>query len=286
MISSAIVFACGPRRKRRGFALIASALTLLALCWPMAAEGSPRLPDGEITSVGGVTAYLIEPTRRYDHGVLGDAIEAGGFAVEIAGRRLTYRLGADAVFEDRRVRLADVDGDGAPEAILVKSYLDRGAAIAVFRIGAEGIAPLAESPPIGQRHRWLNPVGIADFTGNGEPMIAAVITPHLAGSLRIYRVSGASLLEVARIDGLTNHILGNRDLDLARVAEAEGGGVPRIVLPTIDRKSLAVVSFQGGRPALLRKAPVPGGITALVGLGRGTANVRTGEGTAIEIDLR
>jgi hypothetical protein len=260
----------------------------LALCLVQSAiaDEFSRLPDGEVVRSVGVTAYLVGPTRRYDHAVLGDAIEAGGFVIETGGRRLIYRLDGDAVFEDRRVRLADIDGDGAPEAILVKSYLDRGSALAIYRINPDGIAPLAESPPVGQRHRWLNPVGIADFTGSGEPTIAAVVTPHLAGSLRLYRLSGGRLVEIARTDGFTNHILGSRDLDLARIGDVLKLGIPQIVLPTVDRKSLAVVSFQGGKPAVLRKKAVPAGIAASIGLGSGTATIRTGAGAAIEIDLR
>jgi hypothetical protein len=273
---------------RTGLNALGAIAFTLAFCLPQStiANELSRLPDGEIATQGGVTAYLIDPTRRYDHAVLGDAIEAGGFAAEFGGRRLVYRLGAEAVFEDRRVRLADLDGDGAPEAILVKSYLDRGSAIAVFRIGPDGIAPLAESPPIGQRHRWLNPVGVADFTGTGEPTIAAVVTPHLSGSLRLYRLSGGRLVEAARTDGFTNHILGNRDLDLARIGDVLSLGIPQIVLPTIDRRSLAVVSFRAGRPAILRGKPVPAGIAAMIGIGRATATVRTGAGTEVAVDLR
>ena len=164
---------------------------------PMAQAGvsDPQiaLPDGEVSKAGPFTAWLIDPTTRYNHGVLGDAIEAGGFVVERGKKRLVYRLAPDAVFEDRRVRLADLNGDGVPEAIIVKAYLQRGAAIAVYRIGADRIDPLAESEAIGTRNRWLNPIGVADFAGTGKPMIAAVITPHLAGSLRLYSLSGSTL---------------------------------------------------------------------------------------------
>jgi hypothetical protein len=269
---------------RRRFLLSSTRLPLIVLALaalaatPAAAqkaESLRRLPDTEVTWLGQVSAYLIDPTTRYDHGVLGDAIEAGGFAVERNGQRLIYRLPDDSVFEDRRVRLVDLDGDGQPEAIIVKSYQQRGAAIAVYRILADRIEPLAESPAIGTRHRWLNPAGIADFTGTGEIMIAAVITPHLSGSLRLYRLAGGKLEETARIDGYTNHIIGSRDLDLGRLADVDGDGIPEIVLPSIDRRTLAAISFkQGAR--VLRKTPIESRIQTLVSI-RGASAVITTE---------
>ncbi len=106
-------------RHRVGHLIMAMALAIG--CGGSAqAEDLLRLPDGEVTRSGGMVAYLVDPTTRYGHGVLGDAIEAGGFVVERDRQRLLFRLGPDAVFEDRRVRLADLDGDGQPEAILVR----------------------------------------------------------------------------------------------------------------------------------------------------------------------
>ncbi|MCZ8373872.1 MAG: hypothetical protein O9342_00735 [Beijerinckiaceae bacterium] len=216
-------------------------------------EAHPPLPDTEISVSGPFKAWLIQPTTRYNHAVLGDSVEAGGFVVEQSRKRLVFTLPPDAVFEDRRVRLADLDGDGVPEAIIVKAYLERGAAIAVYRILEDRIEPLAESPAIGIRNRWLNPVGIADFTGSGEPMIAAVITPHLAGSLRLYRLKAGALEEVARIDGYTNHILGSRDLDLGRIVRLSRRKSPLVLLPTRDRHALALVSFDDANPRIVRQ---------------------------------
>lgn len=248
------------------------------------ATGAQRLPDTEVTRVGEFTAYLIDPTTRYDHGVLGDAIEAGGFVVERNGRRLTYRLPKDAVFEDRRVRLADLDGDGVPEAILVKSYVRRGAAIAVFTL-RNGIEPLAESPAIGNGHRWLNLVGVGNFTGTGEMTIAAVLTPHLDGSMRLYRLESGSLVEIARIDGFTNHILGSRNLDLARLHDVDRDGTPDVVLPSLDRRELAAVSFRGGKAVQIRRASSVGPIVAVDSVSGGVATVTLENGTRDTIDL-
>lgn len=260
---------------------------LVAATWPAAAQAPRRrLPDTETTTRGGLSAWLTDPTTRYAHAVLGDAIEAGGFAVEQAGRQFHVTLPEEAVFEDRRVRLEDIDGDGRPEAIVVKSYLRRGAALAVYRIEADAIVPLAESDPIGIPNRWLNPVGVADFTGDGRPLIAAVITPHIAGSLRLYRLEGRTLVEVARLDGATNHVIGSRDLDLARITDIDGDGRPEIVVPAQDRLSLTAVSFAGGRGRIVARAVVPSPIIRLEPMNGGAAVVHLQDRSTVTLALR
>jgi hypothetical protein len=263
---------------------VVAALALAPFASVQAADPA-RLPDGEITQFGAFTAYLIEPTTRYDHGILGDAIEAGGFAVEHNGRRLVYRLPPDAVFEDLRVRLADLDGDGKPEAIVVKSYLKRGSALAAFSIGQDGIKPLAEGPAFGTPHRWLNPAGAADFTGSGETMIAAVLTPHIAGSLRLYRVKGGALAEAARFDGVTSHIIGTRNLDLARIDDVNGDGVPDVVLPVQDRRAVVAVSFKGGQPAVIDRATLPAPLVELKQVAHGAGRVKLENGSEVDFTL-
>jgi hypothetical protein len=269
-------------RHRAGRLIVATAFAIGCGCGAQA-QDLLRLPDGEVTRSAGLTAYLVDPTTRYGHGVLGDAIEAGGFVVEREGKRLLFRLGPEAVFEDRRVRLADLDGDGQPEAIVVKAYLDRGAALAIYRIGRHTIEPLAEGPAIGQRNRWLNPVGVADFTGSGQAMLAAVVTPHLAGSLRLYRLSGTALVEVSRIDGFTNHRLGERDLDLARIGDIDEDGTPDIVIPSLSRQDLAAISFKGGRAVVLAKAPVKQRVSRFLALRGPRATIGTNTGERLDV---
>lgn len=276
------------RRCRSTGCVVVAVLMLGAMPSLDSAGAAPlsRLPDGEVTASGEWSAYLIDPVTRYDHGVLGDAIEAGGFAVERNGVRQVFRLDTDAVFEDRRVRLTDLDGDGIPEAIIIKSYLDRGSTIAVYRLGAEGITQLAEGEAMGRPHRWLNVVGVADFTGMGELMIAAVVTPHLAGSLRLYRRVGRKLEAIAKIDGFTNHILGNRDIDLARTHDVDGDGLAEIILPTLDRRSLAAISFKGGKASVVARAQAPARIVSFIRSSGTVVVVKVDQGRQVSVGLR
>jgi len=142
-------------------------------------------------------AWLVYPARHYDHGVLGDAVEAAGVRVDLRdGRQFTLRLMDRSVFEDRYPRLLDADGDGDDEMVLVHSYPDRGAALAVLEVDDRGIRFGAESRPIGTAYRWLNPVGSGDFDGDGAIEIGAVLMPHLDGSLVVYRYDGKALRRI------------------------------------------------------------------------------------------
>lgn len=208
------------------------------------------LPDGIV--IAGqrdvAFAWLTGPTERYRHGVLGDAIEASGLAVEMAdGRRLDFALDAGSVFEDRYPRLHDLDGDGHDEILVVRSYLDRGAALAVLGIEDGRLALKAETPAIGTANRWLNPVGAADFDGDGATEIALVQTPHIGGTLRLYRWQDGRLTDVHRAEGFSNHAIGTRELGLSAVIEANGDGVPDLAVPGADRRTLRIVTFAHGR---------------------------------------
>lgn len=245
------------------------------------------LREGEITRAGEVTAYLTHPTEAYKHGVFGRQVEAAGFAVERGGKRFEVKLPADQVFEDRRVRLMDVDGDGVAEAILVKSTVEKGAAIAVYKIGKTKLEPLAETQPLGTANRWLNPVGVVEMNIDGRKFIGAVITPHLTGSLRFYELRLGSLVEVTRLDGVTNHINGSRNLDLAVVQDVDGDGAEDVVLPTLDRKALALISLKGGRAVMAQKIEMKAGrITEIAALGpKGKFQVLLDTGEKQEVNL-
>ncbi len=207
------------------------------------------LPDGGyaigIHDIAG--AWLIAPTRRYDHGVLGDAVEAGGLRARLRdGGELEYRLPADSVFEALRPWVHDLDGDGLDEIIVVRSYLDAGAALAVYGIRDGEIVHLTETDAIGRRYRWLNPVGVGDFDGDGGLEIAYVETPHIGGILHILSFDGERWRREGRLQGFSNHAMGSRALGLAAGLDLDGDGAEELILPAAGRRKLRIVSFAGG----------------------------------------
>ena len=207
------------------------------------------LPDGRIVRGGGTirAAWFVGPTRRYAHGVLGDAIEASGLAVETAGGAvLSLALDDDAVFEDVVPRLVDLDGDGRDEVLVIKTTMTKGAALALAAVRDGRLAIIAEGEPIGRPRRWLNPVGIGDFDGDGRVETAHVETPHIGGTLVLSRMERGRLVVVRRARGFSNHRLWSRELGLSSVLDADGDRVPDLVVPDDSRTRLRVVSFAGG----------------------------------------
>ena len=183
-------------------------------------EGS--LPDGEIaTGSGNIRkVWLSAPTTRYGHAVLGDAIEAGAVTAELSdGSIVTYTLPETSVFEDRFPRLVDIDGDGETEILLVKAWLDQGAALIVIALNNGKLEVRAEAEAIGQSNRWLNPVGVGDFDNDGRNEIAAVITPHIGGTLQLYEMQGNHLVKDHSAYGFSNHAMGSRNLGLSVMAD-------------------------------------------------------------------
>ncbi len=203
------------------------------------------LPDGRVAhgTKDIRRAWLADPTTRYDHGVLGDKIEAASVVIETRnGTRHTVNAGPDAVFEDLRLRLADF-GDKHDSIVVVKSYLKRGSSLAVIGRRHGRYKVVAETPPIGRPHRWLDPAGIADFTGDGKPDIALVRMPHALGQLELWTFDGHSLTKREQMPDFSNHIAGTRALQMAAVIDVDGDGAADLALPSLDRSRLRLVSF-------------------------------------------
>mgnify|MGYP003631495566 FL=1 len=170
------------------------------------------------------SARYTDPTTRYDHGILGDAVEWGALEVTLDNAtKRRFILPDTLVFEDTSPRLADLDQDGSPEVIVVESSLTRGARLVIY--GPSG--RLAQTDHIGRKNRWLAPVGAADFTGDGRLEIAMVVTPHLAGRVELLAYDGTNLKLIAATTGFTNHRIGDQ-LIAGGIRNCDAG--PQIVL--------------------------------------------------------
>lgn len=146
-------------------------------------------------------------TFGYTHDILGNTNNHLALRITKSdGTTRSFRAPDNALFEDTAPRLADVDGDGEPEVITVVTDLDLGASLAIY--DENGL--VAKNPPIGQRFRWLAPIGVADLNGDGTIEIAYVDRPHLRKTLRIVQLrptdtGGHELVEVGFLPGISNH---------------------------------------------------------------------------------
>jgi hypothetical protein len=239
-------------------------LTLAASAGPVRRPMPPgALSDSRIASGKGpiARAWLAEPTGRYGHGVLGDAIEAGSLVIERRdGSKDSVRLDPGAVFEDLEPRIADLSRDGRERVVTVKSYLTKGSALAVIGERDGRLAVIAETPPIGIPNRWLNPAGIADFDGDGRVDIAFVRMPHAAGVLELWSWQDGRLVKTREMADFSNHAIGSRALRLSQVADFDGDGLPDLAIPSFDRRSLRIVAF-APQPRDIARIALPARVT-------------------------
>jgi hypothetical protein len=226
------------------------ALAVAVLAGPAGAE-VPVIPR-----IG--SAWLAEPTDRYDHAILGDAFEWGALEMTFASGVLnvvTIRLPETRVFEDVEARVADLDGDDHPEVIVIETDLAKGASLAVYGPKGDAIAKIAATPYIGQPHRWLAPAGIADFDGDGRIEIAYVDRPHLLKDLVFVRLEGDQLIETLRLPGLTNHRIGE---DFISGGVRDCGQGPELILASADWSR--IIQVRAGKVQDLGPMPA-GGLT-------------------------
>ena len=204
------------------------------------------LPDAEPVVVdldgrgdGGHIAVLAGPDRhRYPHAVLGDDIEATRVLwldrYTLAPMR-TITLEAPEVFEDRRLRIWRW-ANGRTGLVTVRSG-PQGAQLAVIAASTREASALeiaATGPFIGQRNRWLSPASVTEDSA----AVWAVHTPHIGGVLHRYRPVGDRLSIERFTRGVSNHRLGERELDVS----ARTGRW--LVLPDLSWHSLAIIDLQ------------------------------------------
>ncbi len=211
-----------------------------------AATRPDQLPHSSVATGRGPirAAWLAAPTARYGHAVLGDALEAGQLRIETAeGQTYTATLPENRVFEDLVPRLLALGAQGDDAVVVVESEADRGAALSVWRFEVGALVRHASSAFIGQPNRWLNPVGVGDFDGDGQPDLAAVVTPHIGGILTLYRISAPQLIPFARTGDVSTHRIGSTALGLGQVLRV--GDRDALLVPDQAQRRMRLLRWTG-----------------------------------------
>ena len=246
-----------------------------------------RLADSQVASGNKdiAWAWLSTPTMRYPHKALGASTHAGSLHVllNVAGSKqqeIVHELPFNRVFEDRVPRLVDLDGDGRDEIILIESDALRGSATVVYGVQsvktAKGsdkkliLAELARSAQTGSTFRWLNPVGVADFDGDGKLDVASVITPHVGGLLTLYRYAPPKLEPFAQAMDTSNHRMGDLEQQVAVIVEQKGIR-PTIIVPDMQLKALHALRWEapGQWKELADVKPLPATVKRITPLPNG-----------------
>jgi len=183
------------------------------------------------------------PTDRYDHDILGDAIDASAINLIETEPELrilkTIMIEAPDVIEGISAIWADIDNDGARDIIVTLSNNRGGSRIDAFH---EDGTLLTESDPIGLGHRWRHQIAVASFDGSGMPLLAAIRTPHIGGIIEFFQYENGKLEITNEIKGFSSHSIGSRNLDSALAGDFNNDGVTDLLAPNQSHSSLGIVS--------------------------------------------
>lgn len=188
-------------------------------------------------------------TQIYGHLVLGKLHNWSTLNVTLSDGREARVTLSERVFEDTAPRLVDMDGDGSPEILTVEARPGQGARVAFYGLDVAGAVALrATTPYIGTNNRWLAPVGVADFDGDGAIEFAYVDRPHIAKMLRVWRWvpepdGDVRLQELAMLGGLTNHRIGQ---DWISGGVRDCGDGPEMLLARGNWAGMVAVQFVDG----------------------------------------
>lgn len=245
-------------------------------------------------------AWLASPTVRYPHASMGSPTHAGSLhAISRSGATYSLQLPLSRVWEDLQPRLVDMDGDGRDEIVVIEADIARGAAIVAYGIPRSGhlLEERSRSSWLGLPFRWLNPVGFADFDGDGKMDIASVTTPHIGGVLTLYRYAPPLIQAFAKVPDVSNHQMGDPSLQMHAIVSLPGQR-PTVIVPDMSRRALHALRWEvpsnstDGKPQWKELAdvrPLPGRVNTLMPLslnGRASsACAQLSDGSWWRIDL-
>ncbi|MGD2157489.1 MAG: hypothetical protein PVG32_11515 [Anaerolineales bacterium] len=246
------------------------------------------LPDTRILSdAEGRLLILSDPTTSYDHGVLGDAIEATSISlietIPTIDDVIKIGIPENKVIEGISPIWTDVNNDNIKEIIVTLSDRKEGAQIAVI---SETRKIIAFGPAIGRGYRWRHQIAVAPFGPDNELELVDVLTPHIGGVVEFYRLIDDKLVIVAQIEGFTSHVIGSRNLDMAAAGDFDGDGRVELLLPNQALNSLGAIQRNSTGAEIDWILPLDGNISTnlaattlsdgqiLVGIGRSDGILR------------
>lgn len=238
------------------------------------------LPDARLVSDGaGTVVALAGPTTRYEHGVLGDSVEAEGWVRLQVGAGVatleSVTVEDPQVVEGVGVLWEDLDGDGTRDVIATVSDAQDGARIVAWTSKGR-----LEGPVVGQGKRWRHQLVVAPFGPEGEIELVVAKTPHIGGLLEFYRpTEDGALAFVSTLAGYSTHATGSRNLDTALAVDLDADGDLELLVPNASRDALAVIGRPGQTAATEETTfPLPGAVTSNI-----AAVVASGGGLVIGV---
>lgn len=211
----------------------------------VAMADTPVLPDAQPIQVNltgeqgqGHIAVLAQPDdKSYQHGVLGDKIEAG--ELQFLERHTLKPLAKpladdDLVFEANRLEILNTSQ--GQRLVTVMAGDGKGAKTVLVELGKNvlqqpSLKIVAESEALAP-FRWQSPFIFLN-------QLYAVHMPHLAGHLVRYQLQGNRLQPQQLASGLSNHKIGSFETNITAVTENFA------VIPHMGYRQVSILNKQG-----------------------------------------
>lgn len=223
------------------------------------------LPDARIVrGAGGTLAALSNPTLRYEHGVLGDAVEADSMTLIRPQGDAGFESGGFApasggVFE--QIAPLWFEFPGIDEELLAVTESTPELATRVSVYSPDGKLAAA-GPFIGESFKWRHLISAGPFGPNGEIELVDTLTPHIGGTIEFYRPNfdTGSLDIVATQTGYTSHRIYTRNVDTARAGDLDGDGRWELLVPNDAYTELGAIRHEENGATVAWNLPADGTI--------------------------
>lgn len=208
------------------------------------------LPDSQIIQDERQRLLILsEPTEQYQHGILGDTLEASSVTiVQLSDQPAViseFSVPRDWVIESIRPIWSDWDGDGEREIVLTLSNSTSGSKLVLYD---ESGNTLAETLPIGKGFRWRHALDIGPFGDKGEMLLVDVQTPHIGGVVSFYSwdKENKSLKTEATLPGYSTHDIGSRTMQMYALVIDEQNEQVLLILPNQSKTELVALRLVAG----------------------------------------